>query len=182
MNPIPKDKVKEILDLHSKDIRLTEISKATGVNYHTLRGIIRKKLGGVKRVSKEEIEDLHRRIAEDRMTMCIGEVAKKYDRSVRYISAATKDHPEKHLFKRKSIVKKHREQKPAIRKQVTAKDEPKLFRSDGMGKGHIKLKKNERVLPTKAYDPNQQRSVPLNDGRNTLIFVNINDTRSDDEV
>lgn len=196
MRPIPQEKVDQILSLKKQGYSTKDIAIETGVNYNTARGIIWKKIGGAKQFTKDEIEYLRQRMAEDRMEMCIGDVADKYGRTIRYISSATKDHPDRHLFKRKKINKKQKNPEVKVKKEIRPKKplipnntkkehlkkEPKLFRSDGMQKGHVKLKKEEKVIPTRKYTPSEQRAVPLNDGKNTLIFVNINDTRTNDEV
>lgn len=129
---------------------------------------------------------LKKKIAIDRLTMTVSEVAKKYNRTVRSVNRLTEDSPLKHRFKDDKKVKRSRaapeniisRESKSVKTNTPIKEDILLK----MNKGEVKLQKGETVFKTKVHDVTQQRQISLHDPKNTIIFVKKSDPRTDDEI
>ncbi len=154
-----------------------EITKETGINYSSVRSIIRRIIGVADRASSEK-RKMYDQMAIDRLTMTSIEVGIKYGITTRYVNQLLQKHPEKGKFKmirQKADPKLKSRPNTRIKTKVTEPiDKP------SMQKGHFKLQKNEKIFQTK--QPKAMRSVPMYDSKNTIKFVELDDPRSNEEI
>lgn len=185
-------KKEEIIELRKNGVQFTDICEQTGVPYATVKNICYR--NGVYR---EKRVSMKKQMETDRLTMTAKEVAAKYNRNIRTVNQATQDSPLKHLFKFTEKVKKEKVKvakpkpvkppKPITlkvlrkpKKKVVSPTKDEVLKK--MNIGEVKLRKDETVFKTKVHDINQQRSINLNDPKNTTIFVKLTDIRTDDEI
>jgi len=76
--------------------------------------------------------------------------------------------------------KKERRNAYNIIKTQKALASPVTLDQASMQKGYVKLQKNEKVLPNRVHKP--KKSVPMFDSKNTVLFVDMDDLRSPEEI
>lgn len=179
-----KDK---IIELRKSGVQFQEISEQTGISYNTIKSICYR--NGAYR---QNVVSMKKQMETDRLTMTSKEVAAKYNRTIRAVNQSTQDNPLKDKFKFPSGKPKPTK----IKKEKVISEKPKRklkkidkqsagFKEDllpKMNKGEIKLLKGEKVFKTKVHDITKQRQISLRDPKNTVIFVKMSDTRSDEEI
>lgn len=180
-----KDK---IIELRKSGVQFQEISEQTGISYNTIKSICYR--NGAYR---QNVVSMKKQMETDRLTMTTKEVAAKYNRTIRAVNQATQDSQLKDKFKFPAGKKP---KPPKIKKEKVISEKPKrkLKKIDKqpagvkedllqkMNKGEIKLLKGETVFKTKVHDVTKQRQISLRDPKNTVIFVKMSDTRSDEEI
>jgi len=173
---VPTDKVKQIVSMHHQGFSNLEISRTTQIVYNTVKTVIRREIYNDKARSAESI-DLHEQFARERLHLTAKEVAEAHGMSPRYVRHVTKDHPRKDKFKRARAttgIEKAKPDKLVRKKPVTE------IGHDTVYKGFAKLKPNEKVYETREHRP--KRAVPIRDIKNTIIFVDQDDPRSNDQI
>ncbi|MEI2271862.1 hypothetical protein OHD16_06875 [Sphingobacterium sp. ML3W] len=124
-------------------------------------------------------------------------IGNEFDLSPRHISTIVgvkekkiKPPKPKIIKKAPSTLKKPKEVKPIKLPVLKVSKKTKKIQSSPtkdqvlkkMNIGEIKLLKGEKVFKTRNHDITQQRSIPLGDLKNTVIFVKISDPRTDEEI
>ena len=200
------DVEQKILELANK-IPTKEIAKITGVKYNTIKYYLYRKNLIIPQRNLNIYPD---EVANMRLTKTVKQVAEHYKKTTCWVRKKVKDHPLKKDFcreimakpkpikqeikvpktpKTKQVEKPVEKPKPltkqvkkAITKSKTSHKPSKEESLEKMNKGEVKLKKDEKILSNRVFDRKQQREVKLKDIRNTSVFVNINDPRTDEEI
>lgn len=188
----PKPVMLEVLKLHKQGMRMYHIAQQVGITPRTVKHYIKLMTGEAPIIRKAKpylTKEQKEQIAIDRLTMSISEVAKKYDRVERYITMVTANHPLKDQFvryKKKAVKpeekKRKYQPKKAPKTMEGAKSNKLSIDQSKMQKGNVKLKAYERVFENKVYKKEEQRAVPLNDNKGTIVYVNISDQRTNDQI
>lgn len=168
---IHQSQIEVLLSLYDSGSTYKEISNETGINYTSVKTVIRRnrKLGiniG------NDLSELKKEVALHRHTMYASEVAKKYGKTSKWVYWMTKDSPDKDKFlvyrRTKAVGILGKNQRVEIKERVPT------------DKGFAKVKKTEKVFETK--QPKAMRSVPMYDNKNTIKFVELDDPRSNEEI
>lgn len=195
---LTEHQIKSIFLLREKGLTYHEIAAQTGisrisVSRHITRG--NKGLKPKRETNKEERQQLIDKMANDRITMRRYEVAKKYGMCDSNVGKLLANHPLQKQFLGKELRfdKKAKTVKPNLipikeypklkpKKETKAKQLKDKFESlEGMEKGHVKLQKKEKVLPTRSFNVNEQRHVHI-PSKNMTISVSKSDTRTNEEI
>ena len=180
--PISPEKVEEIISLRKQGLINREISERTSVGLGSVKHYVRKHFGVVKRITRKDLEKVANEMAKDRLTMTLPQVSTKWQRSIRYVSMMTAKHPLNDQFIGR---KKQAQRKPKTIKRKIPKSQAKDVIVDGqkyMNKGFVKVLKKEKVFDNRKFDQRNQRAISLGDSKNTVVYVNINDPRSTQEI
>ncbi|MVZ67411.1 hypothetical protein GQF61_16270 [Sphingobacterium sp. DK4209] len=183
--PIKKEIIKKLMEMHFDGVSKKVIATTLSVHLETVKRVVRREL---KRASDGVLtkQETYEQIANDRLTMSLSEVSAKYKIGKRQISEVTKDHPLRpRFFKPKPIrrPKEHNKEakKPKLKPKPTKKKKDVVVIDQSvMQKGHVKLQKNEKILPNRVHKP--KKSVPMFDSKNTVLFVDIDDLRNPEEI
>lgn len=128
-----------------------------------------------KPTHEEERRMLFEKVANARLNFSPAEVALQFGISLRHVFDLTKGHCNNKVFKRGVPIRTKPRKKNVIKKKdILEIDQNK------MEKGHAKLQKGETILPNRT--PKEQRLVPMYDNKNTIKFIDLDDTRSNEEI
>lgn len=176
--------VEEIKRLSKTGMVGKEIAKMVNVCHETVKRILRK----ANSYDPHSVKKLHANLAEDRLTLPLNEVAAKYNLSASYVSQVTNLSDLRSKFVRMKRPLKPKE--PAglntslkLKRLRRKKQEAVPLKEDallGIQKGNAKLMKGEKVHPQRKHEPT--RSIPMLDSKNTILFVKLTDTRSNDQI
>lgn len=187
---IPKEHIALITRLCDEGVTIHEIAQRTGISRITVaRHSARHRRGDLTTTEANEIRqrELANNMAHDRLNMSRGEVAEKYGVNQSWVHKLTANHPLASQFKSLRFREHRKEIKPKETKKPKLKPKPTKKKKDVvvidqsvMQKGHVKLQKNEKVLPNRIHKP--KKSVPMFDSKNTVLFVDIDDLRSPEDI
>jgi len=204
-----RERTAKIMSLHKRGYSNAKIAEEINMIRTSIYRIVKRETEREKKGLPTR-EEYIKSIIEARKVMHLDEVAKKFGLTQSCVSNLTRKHPDTKLFKRRTREytrkpKSLKEEKP----KMTKKSKPKVFpkkeikkpviipktkpkkteakqiipaiqSNEMMQKGHVKLQKNETVLPSRIRKA--QRSIPIYDSKNTLIFVDEDDPRSNEII
>lgn len=187
---IPQESIALITQLCDQGLKIHEIVTKTGLSRITVaRHVARHRRGELTITEQNALNQkkLADYMAKDRLTMSRGEVAEKYGVNQSWVHKLTADHPLAPQFKSLRF-REHRKENPAKEvkkpklkaKPTKKKKDVSVIDQNGMQKGHVKLKKNETVLPNRIHKP--KKSIPMYDSKNTVLFVDIDCQKSHEQI
>lgn len=156
--PIPKETVDKIVELRLSGLKHREIGEKLGYQTGTIKGVCKRK--GICKPKSKKVDVS--KLIKDRLTMPLVDVAKKHGITVDTVSRLTKDSP---------LVKGLRHSRTSKSPQDKAE----------MQKGHVKLKKDEKILKSRTFDQTKQRHVFI-PSKNMTVSVKMDDNRSNQEI
>lgn len=169
---ISQEMIDIFIRLRRTGVTNKEIAARYNVAYDTVKRHMTRELG-VRRITKQELEEIAAEVANDRLTMTRAEVAKKWNKTVRWVNRILKDSDQKSNFKpsfnprKKKVSKEVKQKVNAIKK---AKD--KEIKAKEKEESQKVFKKRE-FGPTKTLrvDHKTEIQVPITDDRpNTEII------------
>src|SRR5690606_14486043 len=166
-----KEQWDEAVRLRETGVRLEVIAEKLDMNLGTIRASKKMVLGVRERTPIKKREDLYNQVAKDRLTMSTEEVAKKYNKSKRWVTwvvnKRASEKPDQPYFYKQ----------PAPRKPKPKKEpEPKLVKQKKVKTPEPE--KQDKVFETR--DPGPQRLVYV-DSKITLL-VPLKDKRTNKQI
>jgi len=183
--PLSKEKIDLILKFDAEGKTNKQISEIINVPVSTVaNNRARLKRGEPLKIELNKIktQELADKVANMRLTMITRRVSEQLGFSASYINHLVKGHKlEKQFvkyrssFPMKDVKKRKLKQKPATKKKDVV-----IIDQSNMQKGHVKLQKNETVLPNRIHKP--KKSIPMYDSKNTVLFVDIDCQKSPEQI
>lgn len=164
--------LQEVKKMRDQKIKFSEISKKMNIPFNSLMSLYSAKFGK-SRMSLEESQELYDKIGIDRLTMSVPEIMKKYNKSQRWVSYATKKSSIYNHLKNDTNILKSGLKKPVEKKEVIKTKNIKKRKVD-------KKPLPEEPKPIVVKDKGPTRRVRVNS--KTELNVLLTDKRSDEQI
>lgn len=163
-----KEQWEEAVRLRRAGVRLEVIAEKLDMNLGTIRASKKMVLGVRERTPIKKREEIYNQVAKDRLTMSTEEVAKKYNKSKRWVTW---------------VVNKRASQKPE-EPYFYKKPEPKKPKEKPSDQKKLKQKKVGEPEPEEVQiiikDRGPQRPVRIN--AKTVIYIPVDDKRTNEQI
>lgn len=170
MEATKKELVDQIVSLKLSGKRNKYIAEKTGVNYNTVKTVLAKHIPPKKKSTQE----IYKKIEFDRTKMGVKEVALKYGYSVHHINFITVNSKLKPLF-----IYDHPRAKKDPEKDDNKESKTKRVSLSNLREQKASTKADKSVMKTLVRE---ERPVNIFDLKNTIVYVKVSDTRTDEQI